>query len=77
MAQTRTNHRHQIEIMRKVATKPNNVGSQFSHRVLAAAALLEVHDDTGISLDNWHGPKEFVNDVLAEFDLPPFTENHV
>lgn len=23
-----------------------------------AAALLEVHDDTGISLDNWVGPRE-------------------
>lgn len=26
-----------------------------------AAALLEVHDDTGISLDKWDGPDDLVN----------------
>ena len=39
----------------------------------AAAALLEVHDSTGISLDNWNGPREFVEDLIGT----PITENHV
>ena len=77
MSDTRTNHTEQIMMIRAVAYKPNNVGSQFSHRLLAAAALLEVHDDTGISLDDWVGPREFVNDVLAEFGLPGFEPNGV
>lgn len=45
----------------------------------AAAALLEVHDDTGISLDNWVGPREVVETALMTIGLPreTFLENHV
>ena len=32
--------------------------------LMAAAALLEVHDDTGISLDNWIGPRQLVESAL-------------
>lgn len=35
-----------------------------------AAALLEVHDDTGIALDNWTGPYELVIEGLALIGQP-------
>lgn len=44
----------------------------------AAAALLECHDATGISLDNWTGPRELVVQALwtvGRFDV--FKENNV
>lgn len=33
--------------------------------VKAAAALLTCHDATGISLDNWTGPRELVEQALT------------
>lgn len=46
---------------------------------MAAAGLLEVHDDSGISLDNWTGPRELVETGLMIVGLPreTFLENHV
>lgn len=54
------------------------VRMQSSH-LMCAAALLEVHDDTGISLDNWVGPRELVEDSLEFLGFPDgtFLENHV
>lgn len=43
-----------------------------------AAALLEVHDDTGISLDEWIGPRQLVERCLEAVGHPDtFLENHV
>ena len=41
-----------------------------------AAALLEVHDSTGISLDDWRGPRELVETALRIVG-GTFTENGV
>lgn len=38
-----------------------------------ASALLEVHDDTGISLDDWKGPRELVEGALALTGFPEGT----
>lgn len=45
----------------------------------ASAALLEVHDDTGISLDDWVGPREMVEACLTGIGYPDgtFLENEV
>lgn len=44
----------------------------------ASAALLEVHDATGISLDNWAGPKQLVKACLRAIGLDgTFLENEV
>jgi hypothetical protein len=42
-----------------------------------AAALLEEHDATGISLDNWTGPRELVNRCLSALGWVAFTPNGV
>ena len=44
-----------------------------------AAALLEVHDATGISLDDWVGPRELVESCLTGIGYPDgtFLPNHV
>lgn len=46
---------------------------------MAAAALLEVHDDSGISLDDWLGPRELVEIAMNIVGLSPtdFIENGV
>lgn len=38
-----------------------------------AADLLEMHDATGISLDNWPAARTFVEHLIGR----PITENHV
>lgn len=44
----------------------------------AAAALLESHDDTGVVLDNWAGPRELVEYCLSAIGLNgTFLESHV
>lgn len=46
--------------------------------VKCAASLLECHDDTGISLDDWSpGPKDLVNVVLEQYEMGELLENHV
>jgi hypothetical protein len=42
-----------------------------------AAALLEEHDATGISLDHWIGPRELVNRCLQSLGWNPLTPNGV
>lgn len=46
---------------------------------MASAALLEVHDASGISLDNWIGPREMVEACLTGIGYPDgtFLENGV
>lgn len=76
----RTDHSEQIKNLRQtgevIARSEGGDTGALHERVLmfeAAAALLEVHDTTGISLDNWKGPREFVEMMLGE----PIQENHV
>lgn len=46
--------------------------------LLCAAALLEVHDATGISLDDWTGPRELVENALESVGHDgAFLLNHV
>lgn len=47
--------------------------------LFGAAALLEVHDATGISLDDWTGPHEIVIQglLIAGYDRSAFLENGV
>lgn len=75
-----TNHSEQITDLRNTAMSlergDHKDSPDIKKRIImfnAAAALLEVHDDTGISLDNWKGPREFVEMMLGE----PIQENHV
>ena len=52
----------------------NQIGfPEYRHAVLAACALLECHDATGISLDNWTPVRDFVESTLG-FEI---LENHV
>lgn len=37
----------------------------------AAADLLECHDATGVTLDDWTGPKALVHEALAMIGLEP------
>ena len=52
-----------------------------SHRTAilyrAAADLLEVHDETGISLDDWDGPRNLVNLALSDLGLGGVLPNGV
>ncbi len=70
---TTTNHASDIEWLR-TADKP--AGRDYV-RIDAldrlAADLLEIHDATGISLDDWPAAREFVEALIGH----PITENHV
>ncbi len=66
----------------RASVKPEDATFEQGLRSAAmrtAAALLEVHDDTGISLDNWVGPRELVELCLHTLGYPDgtFLENHV
>lgn len=67
-----SDHSDEIDRLRHIAADPGvDEAVQIQHE--AAAALLEVHDQTGLSLDNWKGPREFVEMLLGG----SITENHV
>lgn len=74
-----TDHRTEIEALRGLADNMA-VGSDPSHtdellKVLTlrvAADLLEIHDATGISLDNWPAARQLV-EVLIGHEIQ---ENH-
>lgn len=70
----RTDHSESITRLREVAAEHGKAGL-FGLCCEASAALLEVHDNASVSLDNWVGPRELVNRVLGELTLPPFTRN--
>lgn len=75
----RTDHSEDIARLRRSATKWAFKAGQTESRDLmlqalaqqAAAALLEVHDATGISLDNWVGPRGLVEFLIEH----PIQEN--
>ncbi len=70
----RTDHSEDIVCLRADAESERLLagGSAFVALALdTAAELLEVHDDTGISLDNWTAPRAFVELLIKH----PITEN--
>lgn len=75
-----TDHSEEIAALRGVADDDTDGMSDLNKAVLLAAAdLLEVHDATGISLDNWFGPKELIAQALKMVypDEDRFLENGV
>lgn len=73
-----TDHSHKIAAMREAAwaiTQAYRTGAPVEKRkdaaiLLCAAALLETHDDAGLSLDNWIGPLELVHEALLLIGEP-------
>ena len=57
----RTDHSTEIALMRRAATV---LPDRLSRPMNAAAALLEVHDATGLSLDHWDPVRIFVEDQM-------------
>lgn len=69
-----TNHSEDIERLYQQANLASLVRlDEHANMLRCAAALLECHDLTGISLDNWRGPREFVEDMIGH----RITENGV
>lgn len=58
--QTLTDHHVEIEQALQHAH-----GAPDEMQVLAAVELLQCHDDTGISLDNWLPVRKFVEETLG------------
>lgn len=68
----KTNHRNEIVALRAVANTPV-VRSDLERQTLEVAAdLLEMHDATGISLDDWPAARSLVENLIGH----PITENH-
>lgn len=71
-----TDHSKDIADLRRRAAAfrgPRNVQTTHSNDLECAAALLECHDETGISLDEWDGPRQFVEQYIGH----PIQENGV
>ncbi len=60
-----TDHSEEIGALRFLSDNTPNVEVGILAR--CAADLLEVHDATGISLDDWTGPRNLVNFALSRF----------
>lgn len=59
---SRTNHSNEIAMMRRAA---NTLPDAFlANSILVASDLLELHDATGLSLDNWNVARVFVEDQM-------------
>lgn len=67
-----TNHSVEIEELRRRALMAD-LSELESAACVAAADLLVCHDDTGISLDDWHGPARLMRLALRG----DFLKNHV
>jgi hypothetical protein len=63
-AVSKTDHSYSITALRQVGKTED----------MMAADLLELHDQTGISLDNWEVAKTFIRTRLATNGLPLFIE---
>lgn len=73
-----TDHSKDIATLRDMAALPLPLSTLASIRLTSlalgtAAALLEVHDATGLSLDEWQPVREFVETLMGH----PLDENHV
>jgi hypothetical protein len=74
-----TDHSTEIEHLRNDALLFSaRYGATSAQAVISAAAadLLECHDATGISLDNWKGPRALVEYALSGDNLT-FLENGI
>lgn len=76
---TRVDHSEQIARLRSIETVYARLGTDITstERTIGlayatAADLLEIHDATGISLDNWTFARNLVEHLLDE----PIKENH-
>lgn len=64
-----TNHSEDIKFLRSEAES----GTTTDNSLVLAADLLELHDNTGISLDNWASAREYVEILIGH----PIKENGV
>lgn len=72
-----TNHSIEIGLMRQAAEQ---VSDDKADALLAAADILEVHDATGLSLDEWTNVRLFVEDQMylaAELTGHPSARTYV
>lgn len=73
----KTDHSEKIAKLRagadRARTRKTIEAKQAAINLDCAAALLEVHDATGISLDNWPPVRAFVEYLISE----PIQENGV
>lgn len=73
-----TDHSEEIAVLRATAVgtlRSFPTGAPDEKRrnaamLMCAAALLEVHDESGVSLDNWIGPLELVVEALLLVGRP-------
>lgn len=63
-----TDHSEEIGALRTMARLTTH--EHFKRSYQLAADLLEAHDDTGISLDDWPAAKLFVESLTGEPVLP-------
>lgn len=72
----RTDHSESIEVLRETAQVHRENGLVTTAIIYNAAAdLLEVHDATGISLDDFGAVKDLVDFALRDLGLNTFTPN--
>jgi hypothetical protein len=73
------NHAHEIEWLRDSATIVEKGETEHETRqaiaMRAVAALLEVHDDTGLNLTKFGDVEPFVNMVLSDYGFEPVANN--
>lgn len=62
--------RYQAACMRERDLEPGYNRARYIEALEAAAALLEVHDDTGIVLDNWWPVRQFIEGLIGKKVLP-------
>lgn len=78
-----TDHSDEIAAMRVaveaiMATFPFGLGCPDELRkdtviLMASATLLKCHDDTGVSLDDWLGPRQLITEALLLIGLDDTT----
>ena len=73
-----TNHHEEIKGLRATA-KVHEENGLLTTAVIykAAASLLEVHDDSGISLENFGAVGDLVNFALRDLGFDPYIPNGV
>lgn len=71
-----TDHREEISDLLDAADgRPLSEVHRLALR--ASAALLSCHDETGISLDDWHEPRDLVEHLLGRPIMSNKTWHHV
>lgn len=75
-----TDHTEEINALHEQAIQAEAVDdgdhreslTRYGSQLRAVAALLAVHDATGLTLDDWPEVGNFVNDTLGDLDMGPF-----